>query len=1146
MKAINFNGVWEKYKIKFIKQGNVCWEEVWALENINFTAEKGDIVGIIGKNGAGKTTLLRLIAGMLVPDKGEVHIKGKVSALMELGAGFNLEFTGIENISLNAAIYGLSETDLKQRMGDIIKFADLGEFIDAPIKYYSQGMYMRLAFALAIFVEPDILLIDDILAVGDVEAQEKCIKKIFELKQMGKTIILVSHDMDIVSKLCDKLILLEKGRIVQEDLATKVVPYYLETVGDKKGIAVLEKEGLRVIFNNGKVVLSYKGFPITKAMGGYASFFIPSLNSWSSSLNLFWQVESFGVDKIVAEGKSYDGSFSQIWMFQLENNCLQWQTEVRGEGINQPHVDLFFIPQYMRWQTLDKGGDFPPFVSKSNWQDLGLSSYFDAMMGLSGDWHCQNRPSPGLILEQKAKNGSFKLFNAGYEQEARVVQWDLDLKAKNSVSIKIFSKECEFAGYIRETKQKFLLKQQKEQDHLCAEHTINSGDVKFFADINEKALRLYYKGKEITRKAGLHSSFFVSNVWYDLSSCEWQVKRKGETLILSFFWDCLKFKQLWELSFSDNKLLWRVDSQFLQPFEVRLFKFGLLFNSGYKSFFCGCQQENFPQYSNSWQDMSLIEPQAKLCGLREQADFPAIILENRENHECIIQNSDRQRQCRALQLSISKEDIMKEKSSFLIPISIGGEENPITAYLTEQKEQYRRKQQEEQELSISKRTIACGDLRLFADEESMALRIFFKNKELTHACGLHYSFNNSKESFGLSNAQWKTENISQNRLILTLTYPQVSVVQIWDIQCIGENTLRIKLEIESNRQISFIDEGLRLELKDCYQRWMASEEKGNLLTDRYINNLAPIRLKDNRIPGIILISRDTKRNPRVLLQCTLPSENRFFNIYKRKEKDSKCIGIYSGEIASRKKKITFLGRHTCFEGEIVVGKTVKIEKFTREHSAVEINSNYLKFAFNQGKGGIFLKKGTEEITSGLGVYTSVRSLGIWYDSYQAVWEVKRKENNKLTVRGFWPHIALSQIWQIEMVGKNLIFWQVDMEIHELLDLEICQANIMLCSQYENWIVSKSGCGNFLNEYTQEYDILPFRFWYGKAKEIVAKAEILPRVCFQNDTEGEELRAIIENTDDLYHARLLQYQKANTCKMLPGKYPYFRGVIKVES
>ena len=333
MKVIDLNSVWEKYRIKFIKQKNVCWEEVWALKDINLQVEKGDIIGIIGKNGAGKTTLLKLIAGMLVPDKGEIHVRGKVSALMELGAGFNPEFTGIENINLNAAVYGLSGDDLKQRMDSIIRFANLGKFIDAPIKYYSQGMYMRLAFALAIFVEPDILLIDDILAVGDEEAQQKCIKKIFELKQMRKTIVLVSHNMDIVNKLCNRIILLEKGRIIQEDLTTKVIPFYLETIGNEKGIAVLKKDRFRIIFNNGKVILDYNNFPITKTAGGYIPFLISSLNSWFSSLNLFWQIKGFEADKIIAEGKSYEGVLSQTWTLQIEKKCFKWLTKTATQSV---------------------------------------------------------------------------------------------------------------------------------------------------------------------------------------------------------------------------------------------------------------------------------------------------------------------------------------------------------------------------------------------------------------------------------------------------------------------------------------------------------------------------------------------------------------------------------------------------------------------------------------------------------------------------------------------------------------------------------------------------------------------------------------------------------------------------------------------
>ncbi|PIQ88105.1 MAG: hypothetical protein COV73_00580, partial [Candidatus Omnitrophica bacterium CG11_big_fil_rev_8_21_14_0_20_43_6] len=202
MRAVIVENLCEKYRIKFITEGKVSWEEIWALQDINLNINQGEVVGIIGHNGAGKTTFLRLLAGMLVPDKGEVNVQGKVTAIMELGAGLNPEFTGRENIILNARVYGIEEEILKQKIDEIIIFSNLGKFIDAPIKYYSQGMYMRLAFALAIFAEPDILLIDDILAVGDEEAQQKCKRKIVELKEAGKTIILVSHDMGMINKLC--------------------------------------------------------------------------------------------------------------------------------------------------------------------------------------------------------------------------------------------------------------------------------------------------------------------------------------------------------------------------------------------------------------------------------------------------------------------------------------------------------------------------------------------------------------------------------------------------------------------------------------------------------------------------------------------------------------------------------------------------------------------------------------------------------------------------------------------------------------------------------------------------------------------------------------------------------------------------------
>ena len=298
MKIIEFKNVWEKYRIKFVRDKVVNWDEFWALQDINFEVNKGEVLGIIGENGAGKTTLLKLITGMIVPDRGKVKTQGRISALMELGAGFHPELTGRENIYLNANLYGLPAKEMDEKIGEIIKFIGIGKFIDAPIKYYSQGMYMRLAFALAVYIEPDIFLIDDILAVGDEEAQRKCLNKIFELKERGKTIVLVSHDMNMIHKLCDRVIFLKKGGSIQEGPPQRVVPRYLETVGENKGIGELEKGNLRVVFNNGKILINWKGLPLTKHWGGYFSLYHPETQTTYLSTKADWEVRESGANEI--------------------------------------------------------------------------------------------------------------------------------------------------------------------------------------------------------------------------------------------------------------------------------------------------------------------------------------------------------------------------------------------------------------------------------------------------------------------------------------------------------------------------------------------------------------------------------------------------------------------------------------------------------------------------------------------------------------------------------------------------------------------------------------------------------------------------------------------------------------------------------
>jgi O-antigen export system ATP-binding protein rfbB len=188
-------------------------EQFVALENINITIEEGEVVGLLGLNGAGKSTLLKVISGIIKPTTGEVKLNGKMAPLIELGAGFDPELTGRENIFLNGSLLGFSKKELKERIGEIIEFSELNEFIDVPLKNYSSGMYARLGFSIATIYDPEILIIDEVLSVGDFHFQEKSLNKIMEMIGKGTTVLFVSHDIEQVKKLCKKVIWLEKGRV---------------------------------------------------------------------------------------------------------------------------------------------------------------------------------------------------------------------------------------------------------------------------------------------------------------------------------------------------------------------------------------------------------------------------------------------------------------------------------------------------------------------------------------------------------------------------------------------------------------------------------------------------------------------------------------------------------------------------------------------------------------------------------------------------------------------------------------------------------------------------------------------------------------------------------------------------------------------
>ncbi len=198
------------------------------LKGIDLEIKKGEVVGLIGINGSGKSTLLKLMTKIIYPTKGKITTNGKLTSLLELGAGFHPDFSGRENIYFNAAIFGLSRKEIDARLNDIIEFSELGDFIDNPVRTYSSGMYMRLAFSIAINVDADILLVDEILSVGDQHFQERCFQKIEDLKNQGKTIVIVTHSMDTVTRFCTRAVWLHQGKIKMDGDAETVTKVYLE------------------------------------------------------------------------------------------------------------------------------------------------------------------------------------------------------------------------------------------------------------------------------------------------------------------------------------------------------------------------------------------------------------------------------------------------------------------------------------------------------------------------------------------------------------------------------------------------------------------------------------------------------------------------------------------------------------------------------------------------------------------------------------------------------------------------------------------------------------------------------------------------------------------------------------------------------
>lgn len=261
---------WAKFRNKNYSQLKIDQEgeygnENWALRDISFELKQGDVLGVIGKNGAGKSTLLKLLSKVTLPTTGKISYKGRIASLLEVGTGFHNELTGRENIFLNGAILGMSKVEIQSKLEEIIEFSGVGKYIDTPVKRYSSGMYVRLAFAVAAHLDPEILIVDEVLAVGDVAFQKKCLNKMEDITGQGRTILFVSHNMNSITSLCNKAIWLDKGRLMDAGDTPTIISRYLNEglqvggevkyeEGNRPGTAQVELMAARILSATGQII----------------------------------------------------------------------------------------------------------------------------------------------------------------------------------------------------------------------------------------------------------------------------------------------------------------------------------------------------------------------------------------------------------------------------------------------------------------------------------------------------------------------------------------------------------------------------------------------------------------------------------------------------------------------------------------------------------------------------------------------------------------------------------------------------------------------------------------------------------------------------------------------------------------------------
>jgi len=845
MSLISLKDVWLKYRIQFKEDGVNSYEDFWAVKGISIDINKGEVFGIIGENGAGKTTLLNIIAGMLKPDKGTVEINGTISAIMEIGAGFQKDLTGKENIYLTSSLFGLTNEEISAKYDDIIKFADIGRFIHAPVRVYSAGMYMRLAFAIAIHIDPDILLIDEIFAVGDIYAKYKCINKIFELKKQGKTIIFISHDIEMSKRLCTRGIFIRDGAIVKEGPIDKLCTYYMESVGDKKGIAIVQKGQIGAIFNNGKFILRWKDRAITCGLAGHT--IIRSSGKEYLSTTAVWQVQKSTTDReIIAIGRWLDLNVSEYWRIVFLNE-KEFIWEIVVDISEEIYIERFFtsvifIDNYKSWFTLEDKTDFPDkFAHLLNWQCSPIDDSINRVIGFRGDSDMEE-PPPAIIFDrmQDNTNVACQVGNTGSDISGRVIVYQYMPENPGGKYTKGKYRCFSARVMLFEDSEKNELKHYLDNARKIAQESkiIRKGLLSLFC--MENKVEIYWQDRLITSGMGLNTKFRCQEKNYNSDGGHWNINKENDgQIVIAISWDDgPEFTQIWTLRLRDDStILWEIDMEISGKMKIRNKQAELILNKEYDKWLTLDERGDFNRLSKQGNAVVLNKYINKCMSVEKASDNDFVLPGLFFKHDGSFPAAS----------YLSKID-EKDPSTRLRYLEIDCKENFYTSpgmnkyfngelKVTANKEITGRPMEASGKSDVinynagSLAEVKYNKTSLVFDHGKA--RIFWNGLELTKGLGLYSSVMVAGMWYDSSQAFWEIRKLEKEKLAVTGHWPWISMAQSWSFSIIDEKTILWNIEKDIWEDVRLDKEQVNLMLSDTYKEWFTNKRIHGRFPERF-------------------------------------------------------------------------------------------------------------------------------------------------------------------------------------------------------------------------------------------------------------------------------------------------------------------------